>query len=104
MWSSLPGWVRELLPIVVLLTVISAVVGRLPKVDVGHSQAFRTRRFWNWFPAGMTYAFLYFARYNLIAYKNAVAPHGGSGTLVAGESVKVKKKGTSFDVRLTTRS
>lgn len=39
-----------------------------------------------------------------VAYKNAIAPHGGSGTLVAGESIKVKKKGTSFDVRLTTRS
>ncbi len=39
-----------------------------------------------------------------VAYKNAIAAHGGSGTLVAGESVKVKKKGTSFDVRLTTRS
>lgn len=39
-----------------------------------------------------------------VAYKNAIAPRGGSGTLVAGESVKVKKKGTSFDVRLTTRS
>lgn len=39
-----------------------------------------------------------------VAYKNAIASHGGSGTLVTGESVKVKKKGTSFDVRLTTRS
>jgi hypothetical protein len=39
-----------------------------------------------------------------VAYRNAIASHGGSGTLVAGESVKVKKKGTSFDVRLTTRS
>lgn len=39
-----------------------------------------------------------------VAYKNAIAPHGGSGTLVAGESVRIKKKGTSFDVRLTTRS
>lgn len=39
-----------------------------------------------------------------VAYKNAIASHGGSGTLVVGESVKVKKKGTSFDVRLTTRS
>lgn len=39
-----------------------------------------------------------------VAYRNAIAPHGGSGTLVAGESVRVKKKGTSFDVRLTTRS
>jgi hypothetical protein len=39
-----------------------------------------------------------------IAYRGADAPHGGRGTLVAGESVRVKKKGTSFDVRLTTRS
>lgn len=39
-----------------------------------------------------------------VAYKNAIASHGGSGTLVAGESVKVKKNRTSFDVRLTTRS
>ena len=39
-----------------------------------------------------------------VTYKNAIAPHGGSGTLVAGESVKVKKKGTSFNVRLSTRS
>ena len=39
-----------------------------------------------------------------VTYKNAIAPHGGKGTLVAGESVKVKKKGTSFNVRLTTRS
>lgn len=82
MWSSLPGWVRELAPIVVLLAVISIVVGRLPKVDVGHTQAFRNRRFWNWFPAGMTYAFLYFARYNLTAYKNAVGmSHDAYGTI-----------------------
>jgi hypothetical protein len=39
-----------------------------------------------------------------VTYKNAIAPHGGDGTLVAGESVKVKKKGTRFNVRLTTRS
>jgi hypothetical protein len=39
-----------------------------------------------------------------VAFRGAIATHGGSGTLVAGESIKVKKKGTSFDVRLTTRS
>ena len=39
-----------------------------------------------------------------VAYRGANTPRGGSGTLVAGESVRVKKKGTSFDVRLTTRS
>ncbi|PSK62936.1 hypothetical protein B0E53_05133 [Micromonospora sp. MH33] len=39
-----------------------------------------------------------------VTYRHAATPHGGSGTLVAGESVKVKKKGTTFNVRLTTRS
>lgn len=39
-----------------------------------------------------------------VTYRNAIASHGGSGTLVAGESVKVKKKGTTFNVRLSTRS
>lgn len=39
-----------------------------------------------------------------VTYRHADTPQGGSGTLVAGESVKVKKKGTTFNVRLTTRS
>jgi hypothetical protein len=41
-----------------------------------------------------------------VSYRHADPSHGGnaSGTLVAGESVKVKKKGTEFNVRLTTRS
>lgn len=72
MYASLPKWLQELLPIAVLLAVIVFVVLRLPKVDVGHSDKYRHRRFWNWFPAGLTYAFLYFGRYNLTAFKNAV--------------------------------
>lgn len=41
-----------------------------------------------------------------VTYRNADPSHGGkaTGTLVAGESVTVKKKGTTFNVRLTTRS
>jgi hypothetical protein len=39
-----------------------------------------------------------------VAYRNADEPHGGSGILVAGGSVKVKKKGTSFNVTPSTRS
>jgi hypothetical protein len=39
-----------------------------------------------------------------VTYRHAATPHGGNGTLVAGESVEVKKKGTTFNVRLTTRS
>lgn len=37
-----------------------------------HSREFRIRRFLNWFPMGLTYAFLYMARYNLTISKNAL--------------------------------
>jgi len=37
-----------------------------------HSLAFRMRRFLNWFPMGLTYAFLYMGRYNLTVAKNAL--------------------------------
>lgn len=63
----MPSWLRELAPIVALLTLIILVVSRLPKVDLGHSPAFLRRRFMNWFPVGLTYAFLYMGRYNLNA-------------------------------------
>lgn len=39
---------------------------------VQHSQQYRVRRFFNWFPLGLTYAFLYMARYNLTVSKNAL--------------------------------
>ena len=39
-----------------------------------------------------------------VTYRNAHTSRGGNGTLVAGESVRVRNEGTSFDVRLTTRS
>ncbi len=63
-------WLTRLLPIAILLAVISLVVTRLPKIELGHSKAFTTRRFLNWFPLGLTYAFLYMGRYNLAAAKN----------------------------------
>jgi OPA family glycerol-3-phosphate transporter-like MFS transporter len=37
-----------------------------------HSRWFVLRRFINWFPLGMTYAFLYMGRYNLNVSKNAL--------------------------------
>jgi MFS transporter, OPA family, glycerol-3-phosphate transporter len=61
----MPEWINNLLPIAVLLAVISVVLMRLPKVELGHSKEFMRRRFWNWFPLGLTYAFLYFGRYNI---------------------------------------
>jgi OPA family glycerol-3-phosphate transporter-like MFS transporter len=39
---------------------------------MGHGSWFMTRRFINWFPLGMTYAFLYMARYNLPVSKTAL--------------------------------
>ena len=68
---------NELLPIVILLAVIGVVIWRLPKIDLGHSDAFRTRRFLNWFPLGMTYAFLYMGRYNLTVSQKALGTIAG---------------------------
>jgi MFS transporter, OPA family, glycerol-3-phosphate transporter len=39
---------------------------------IEHSTAFRVRRFLNWFPLGLAYAFLYMGRYNLTVAKNAL--------------------------------
>lgn len=71
-YQSLPLWAQELIPIMLLLVAIAVVIRRLPRIDVGHSQAFLRRRFFNWFPVGMTYAFLYMGRYNLNACKLAL--------------------------------
>ena len=40
---------------------------------MGHSRWFMVRRFINWFPLGMTYAFLYMGRYNLNVSKTRSA-------------------------------
>ena len=37
-----------------------------------HTRKFMWRRFVNWFPLGMTYAFLYMGRYNLVVAKGAL--------------------------------
>ncbi|MFB1479545.1 MFS transporter [Corallococcus sp. RDP092CA] len=71
--SSLPPWLAQLLPIVILLGAIGLVLSRLPKVELGHSDAFRRRRFFNWFPLGLTYAFLYMGRYNLNVATSAMS-------------------------------
>jgi OPA family glycerol-3-phosphate transporter-like MFS transporter len=63
----LPKWLSNFLPVLLLLVAIGVVTLRLPKIDVGHSDAYKRRRFWNWFPLGLTYALLYFGRYNMSA-------------------------------------
>ncbi|HEY4415292.1 MAG TPA: MFS transporter, partial [Verrucomicrobiae bacterium] len=50
---------------------------------VRHSQAFVLRRFINWFPLGMTYAFLCMARYNIIVAKGAL------GTLMSNADLGI---------------
>jgi MFS transporter, OPA family, glycerol-3-phosphate transporter len=60
---------ERLLPIVLLLVVIGVVLARLPKVELGHSKEFIKRRRLNWLVLGLTYAFLYMARYNINQYK-----------------------------------
>ena len=48
-----------------------------------HSRWFMVRRFINWFPLGMTYAFLCMGRYNLIVAKSAL------GTLMSKEALGI---------------
>jgi len=76
------AWLKELVPILILLSVVAIVLARLPKIELGHSAAFMTRRRWNWLPLGLTYAFLYMGRYNLkvskLAFENLQGSHGGS--------------------------
>jgi MFS transporter, OPA family, glycerol-3-phosphate transporter len=58
--------------ILILLITIAFVLSRLPKVELGHSEAFKRRRIFNWLPLGLTYAVLYMGRYNLTVSKNAM--------------------------------
>jgi MFS transporter, OPA family, glycerol-3-phosphate transporter len=62
---------QEVVPILLLCTAIAIVVSRLPKVNLGHTRAFRRRRVLNWLPLGLTYAFLYMGRYNLVGLLDA---------------------------------
>jgi len=51
---------------------------------MNHSQAFRMRRFWNWFPLGLSYALLYMGRYNLTVSQTALGdlmPKADFGTI-----------------------
>ncbi len=67
----MPAWLSNFTPILILLVVVAIVIARLPKIDVGHTNAYRRRRVLNWLPLGLTYAFLYMGRYNLKVSKFA---------------------------------
>lgn len=57
---------------VIVLFLLAVIAVYFRNNPLGHSRAFLIRRFVNWFPLGMTYAFLYMARYNLAVSKNAL--------------------------------
>ncbi len=95
------AWYTGITPILLLLVAVAIVVWRLPKVQgLPHldNQAYRRRRALNWLVAGMTYAFLYWGRYNLqpaieaLGGKNMIADFNAvftAGTWVYGLSFLV---------------
>jgi OPA family glycerol-3-phosphate transporter-like MFS transporter len=58
--------------IIVLLCVFAVIFLYFYNNPMKHGRWFMIRRFINWFPLGMTYAFLYMGRYNLNVSKNAL--------------------------------
>jgi len=63
-----------------LVVVIAAYFLNNP---IRHGSWFMTRRFINWFPLGMTYAFLCMGRYNIIVAKSAL------GALMSNEDIGI---------------
>ncbi len=59
----------NLIMLAIIATVIIIYFANNP---IRHEKNFRIRCFWNWFPLGLTYAFLYMGRYNLTVAKGAL--------------------------------
>ena len=55
--AGLMSWLMKFAPIAILVGVVAFVLARLPKIELGHSDAFLRRRVLNWLPLGLTYAF-----------------------------------------------
>ena len=63
----------QLITLTLVLVCLAGVIGLyFYNNPMGHGAWFMTRRFINWFPLGMTYAFLYMGRYNLPVSKTAL--------------------------------
>jgi MFS transporter, OPA family, glycerol-3-phosphate transporter len=59
--------------LIIVAGCLAAIIGLYFRNNpLHHSNWFMFRRFINWFPLGMTYAFLYMGRYNLNVSKNAL--------------------------------
>jgi OPA family glycerol-3-phosphate transporter-like MFS transporter len=72
---------QDLLPIGILILVIVIVIVRLPRAELGHTKVFRQRRLLNWLPLGLTYSFLYFARYNIKSFQGIGLTEAEYGTV-----------------------
>jgi len=59
-------------PVTIALCLVAVVIIYFLNNPLKHGQWFLTRRFINWFPLGMTYAFLCMGRYNIIVAKGAL--------------------------------
>ncbi len=85
--ASLPQWLQEFSPVVLLLIIVAIIFYRLPTVEVGHDKGYKRRRLMNWLPLGLTYAFLYMGRYNLKISKFAFEEMKGlDGSPLMGNS------------------
>ena len=74
----------------VLITLFAVIVLYFRYNPMTHGSSFIWRRFWNWFPLGMSYAFLYMARYNLNVASNALGSKmsiASFGTIFAAGTV-----------------
>jgi MFS transporter, OPA family, glycerol-3-phosphate transporter len=67
----------------IIFCLIAIVVLYFYNNPLGHGRWFMMRRFINWFPLGMTYAFLCMGRYNLIVAKSAL------GTLMSNKDLGI---------------
>lgn len=79
--------------VVIALCFVAVIAAYFVNNPLKHGRWFLLRRFINWLPLGMTYAFLYMGRYNLNVAKNAMGNlisneafgwMAGAGTLVYG--------------------
>jgi OPA family glycerol-3-phosphate transporter-like MFS transporter len=70
-------------PVTIALCLVAVVVVYFFNNPLHHGGWFMMRRFINWFPLGMTYAFLCMGRYNIIVAKGAL------GTLMSKEDIGI---------------
>ena len=99
--------ITNLVMLGILLTVILIYFLNNP---LKHAKDFRIRCFLNWFPLGLTYAFLYMGRYNLTVAKSSLGdliPNQsfgdifGLGSVVYGCAFLLKRRKKEFGMYLT---